>query len=144
MKADALKIWPRSREIDFRLHRGEILGVAGLDGHGQSDFVRALAGVQRSASSDPIVMGEHGGFHPIRNLHDAARHKVNYVSGDRKREGIFANLSIFENMLAPLYRVKSRGGKVSLIDWTALGGSFEWEREKLSIKMGDRATRSPR
>ncbi len=138
MKADALKIWPRSREIDFRLHRGEILGVAGLDGHGQSDFVRVLAGVQRAHSSEPVVVGERGGFHTIRNLHDAARQKVNYVSGDRKKEGIFANLSIFENMMAPLYRLKSRGGKVGLIDWTALAGSFEWEREKLSIKMGDR------
>jgi ribose transport system ATP-binding protein len=138
LKADAMKIWPRSREIDFRLHRGEILGVAGLDGHGQSDFVRVLAGVQRAQGSGPIVVGESGGFHPINSLDDAARHKVSYVSGDRKREGIFANLSIFENMLAPLYRVKSRGGKFAFIDWTALNGSFEWEREKLSIRMGDR------
>ena len=49
LKADAMKIWPRSREIDFRLYHGEILGVAGLEGHGQSDFVRVLAGVQRAA-----------------------------------------------------------------------------------------------
>ncbi len=138
MKADAMKTRPRGREIDFRLHHGEILGVAGLDGHGQSDFVRILAGVQRAAGSGPIVIGEQGGFHAINSLTDAARHKVAYVSGDRKREGIFPNLSIFENMLAPLYRTKSRGGKLALIDWTALNGSFEWEREKLSIRMGDR------
>ncbi len=138
MKADAMKIWPRSREIEFRLHHGEILGVAGLDGHGQSDFVRVLAGVQRAQGSGPTVADESGAFHPIDNLDDAARHKVAYVSGDRKREGIFANLSIFENMLAPLYRMKSRGGKFAFIDWSALSGSFEWEREKLSIRMGDR------
>ena len=138
MKADAMKLWPRSREIDFRLHHGEILGVAGLDGHGQSDFVRVLAGVQRAQGVGAIVIGENGGFHAIDNLHDAARHKVSYVSGDRKREGIFANLSIFENMLAPLYRSKSRGGKLALIDWPALVGAFEWEREKLSIRLGDR------
>ncbi len=136
MKADALKIWPKSREIDFRLHRGEVLGIAGLEGHGQSEFVRILAGVQRAYSSGPIVVGQ-GGFHPINTLDDAARRKVFYVSGDRKREGIFANLNIFENMLAPLYRDKSRGGKLAFIDWTALSGSFEWEREKLSIRMGD-------
>jgi ribose transport system ATP-binding protein len=138
MKADALKLWPHSREVEFRLHRGEIVGVAGLDGHGQSDFVRVLAGVQRAYSSEPTVVGERGGFHPIRNIQDAAREKVNYVSGDRKKEGIFANLSIFENMMAPLYRLKSRGGRLGLIDWPALTGAFEWEREKLSIKMGDR------
>jgi ribose transport system ATP-binding protein len=136
MKADALKIWPKSREIDFRLHRGEVVGVAGLEGHGQSEFVRILAGVQRAYSSGPAVIGPRGA-HPINTLADAARRKVFYVSGDRKREGIFANLSIFENMLAPLYRSKSRGGKLAFIDWAALSGSFQWEREKLSIRMGD-------
>jgi Raf kinase inhibitor-like YbhB/YbcL family protein len=40
-------------------------------------------------------------------------------------------------MLAPLYRSKSRGGKLAFIDWAALSGSFQWEREKLSIRMGD-------
>jgi ribose transport system ATP-binding protein len=136
MKVDALKIWPKSREIDFRLHRGEVVGVAGLEGHGQSEFVRILAGVQSAYSSGPAVIGPRGA-HPINTLGDAARHKVSYVSGDRKREGIFANLSIFENMLAPLYRSKSRGGKFAFIDWPALSGSFQWEREKLSIRMGD-------
>ena len=138
LKADAMKIWPRSREIEFRLHKGEILGVAGLDGQGQSEFVRILAGVDRAHNSGPMVATSRGGFAVIESLEDAARHGVCYVSGDRKREGIFANLSIFENMLLPLYRAKSRGGKAAIIDWRALSGSFEWEREKLSIRMGDR------
>lgn len=138
MKADALKIWPWSRPVDVRLHHGEILGVAGLDGQGQSEFVRILAGVQKAASSVPTVASAQGHFAPINGLADAARHGVTYVSGDRKREGIFANLSIFENLLIPLYRAKSRGGKAGVIDWAALTGAFEWEREKLSIRMGDR------
>jgi ribose transport system ATP-binding protein len=138
LKTDAMKLWLRSREIEFRLHRSEIVGVAGLEGHGQSDFVRAIAGVQRPYSSEAFVAGESGGFFPIGSLADAARHKICYVSGDRKREGIFANLSIFENMLLPMYRAKSRGAKFAFIDWAALTGSFEWEREKLSIRMGDR------
>ncbi|CAN5201475.1 hypothetical protein BH10PSE7_BH10PSE7_13780 [soil metagenome] len=137
LKADAMKIWPRSREIAFRLHRGEILGVAGLEGQGQSDFIRVLAGVQRAQGSGPAVATAHGGFETIDSLADSARNGVSYVSGDRKREGIFANLSIFENMLLPLYRAKSRAGKLAIIDWTALSGSFDWEREKLSIRMGD-------
>ena len=138
LKADAMKIWPRSREIEFRLHRGEILGVAGLEGQGQSEFVRILAGVQKAHHGTPMVGNSHGAYAAIDSLAEAARHGISYVSGDRKREGIFANLSIFENMLLPLYRAKSHGGRLEIIDWTALSGSFEWEREKLSIRMGDR------
>jgi ribose transport system ATP-binding protein len=138
LKADAMKIWPRSREFEFRLHRGEIVGVAGLEGQGQSEFVRILAGIDKPRGSGPMVATSHGGFSAIESLADAVSHGVSYLSGDRKREGIFANLSIFENMLLPLYRSKSRGAKLAVIDWSALSGSFEWEREKLSIRMGDR------
>ena len=138
LKADAMKVFPHSHEIQFRLHRGEILGAVGLDGQGQSDFVRILAGVQKPYSSGPLVASSRG-FAPIENLADATAHGVSYVSGDRKREGIFTNLSIFENMLLPLYRSRSRVGKLAIIDWNTLSGAFEWEREKLSIRMGDRS-----
>lgn len=138
LKADALKVWPKGRSIEFRLHRGEILGVAGLEGQGQNEFVRILAGVERPGSMPPLVASANGGYAPVDSLAEARRHGISYVSGDRKREGIFANLSIFENMLLPLYRAKSRAGKAAIVDWAALSGSFEWEREKLSIRMGDR------
>ena len=139
LKADAMKIWPRSREIDFRLHRGEILGVAGLDGQGQIR-VRAHAGGRPARAR----LGADGRRRARRLSRRSTSSRTPRATaspmspGDRKREGIFANLSIFENMLLPLYRAKSRGGKLALIDWTALTGSFEWEREKLSIRMGDR------
>ena len=138
LKSDAMKIWPHSREIQFRLHRGEIIGVVGLDGQGQSDFVRILVGIQKAHNSEPMVASSKGGFAPIRNITDAGAHGISYVSGDRKREGIFSNLSIFENMLLPLYRSTSRVGKLAIIDWSTLSGAFEWEREKLSIRLGDR------
>ena len=138
LKSDAMKIWPYSREIQFRLHRGEIVGAVGLDGQGQTDFVRILAGIQKAHSSEPMVASDKGGFAPIRSIAEAGAHGVSYVSGDRKREGIFSNLSIFENMLLPLYRATSRVGKLAIIDWSTLSGAFEWEREKLSIRLGDR------
>jgi ribose transport system ATP-binding protein len=138
LKSDAMKIWPYSREIQFRLHRGEIIGLVGLDGQGQADFVRILAGIQKAYGSEPMVASSKGGFAPIRSIADAGAHGVSYVSGDRKREGIFSNLSIFENMLLPLYRSTSRVGKLAIIDWSTLSGAFEWEREKLTIRLGDR------
>lgn len=138
LKADALRVWPKGRAIDFRLHRGEILGIAGLEGQGQNEFVRVLAGIQKGHGGVPLVAAAKGGYAPVDSLAEARRHGVSYVSGDRKREGIFANLSIFENMLLPLYPAKASGGKLALIDWRALSASFEWEREKLSVRMGDR------
>jgi ribose transport system ATP-binding protein len=141
LKAERLRIWPRSHEVNLSLHRGEILGVVGLDGQGQSEFVRVLAGVDRVEQSRLLVAAAAGGFAEIRGLADAVKHGVSYVSGDRKREGIFPNLSIVENLLMPLYRRRARGGKLGIIDWSGIAGAFDWEAEKLSIKMGERGDR---
>ena len=141
LKVQALKIWPGSDSLDWQLHQGEILGVAGLDGQGQSEFVRILAGVDAALASAPQVRDASGQFVDIGGLQDAVGHGVSYVSGDRKREGIFANLSIFENLLMPLYRRKSRAGGLALIDWGGLDGIFDWEVERLAIRMGERTNK---
>lgn len=141
MKADGLKIWPGGPEVALQIREGEILGVAGLDGQGQSEFVRILAGVDRSAQSTAMAVHPTFGFVPIRDLRDAAACGVSYVSGDRKREGIFPNLSIFENMLMPRFRRSARAGKLAILDWPGLNSVFDWEIEKLSVRMGDRANR---
>ena len=139
MQTRRLKIWSNGNEIDFSLHKGEILGITGLGGQGQNDFVRVLAGVQRAAEGTPLVRNPAGGFGEIRGLSDAARYAVAYVSGDRKREGIFGNLSIFENILIPLYSRTARGGRLAIIAWNVLSAVFDWEVARLSIKMGDRS-----
>jgi ribose transport system ATP-binding protein len=138
-KADNLKIWPTSEAFDFELRRGEIVGIAGLEGQGQGDFVKILAGLAKPAQSRPSVRTANGGFAEIKELADAEDHGIGYVSGDRKREGIFASLSIFENLLMPLYRRTARAGAVGIIDWGVLGSVFEWEASRLAIRMGDRA-----
>lgn len=139
LRTRGLKVWPEGQEIDFALHKGEILGVTGLDGQGQSEFVQVLAGVQAAEASAPLVRRPDGRFAEIKRLEDATGYGVSYVSGDRKREGIFANLSIYENLLMPLYRSKARAGKLALIDWRALSGVFDWEVERLAIKMGEQS-----
>jgi ribose transport system ATP-binding protein len=138
LRSRGLHVWPGSGPTDFELHRGEIVGVAGLDGQGQSEFVRILAGIEAAHEGAAEVRLQDGSFAPIRRLDDAVAHGVSYVSGDRKREGVFSNLSIFENMLLPLYRAKARGGKIGVIDWMSLEAIFNWETQNLQIRMGAR------
>ena len=136
LRANNIKVWPDSNPIDFELLKGEIVGIAGLDGQGQDEFVRILSGVQQAAEGLVYVADKSGGLTPIQSLSDAVASKVSYVSGDRKREGIFHVLSIFENMVMPLYREKKRGGKLGFIDWGGLRTIFTRETENLLIKFG--------
>lgn len=141
LKSDGIRVWNGAEQFDFELRRGEIVGIAGLDGQGQDSFVRILAGVQTAANGLPFVLNQANDFAPVRDLSDAVAGKIAYVSGDRKREGIFASQSIFENMVMPLYAQKKRGGVLGLIDWDALSTTFEREAKNLLIKFGLKSDR---
>ena len=141
MKARNLAVWPNARSFDFDLRRGEIVGVAGLDGQGQDAFVRVLAGVAPAARGLVQVADRNDGWLPVRTLGEAVKGRIAYVSGDRKREGIFASLSIFENMVMPLYREKKRAGILGIIDRPTLTTIFKREAENLLIKFGAKEDR---
>ncbi|MCV6600166.1 MAG: ATP-binding cassette domain-containing protein [Cohaesibacter sp.] len=141
LKAEDITIWEGTAPFDFTLRPGEIVGIAGLDGQGQDEFVRVLAGVQGAQSGSVVVTSPQGEPNLVKSLSDAVKNKISYVSGDRKREGIFASLSIFENMAMPLYREKKRGGFLGVIDWGTLGGIFKREADNLLIKFGAKEDR---
>ncbi|WP_082499442.1 sugar ABC transporter ATP-binding protein [Rhizobium sp. Leaf391] len=136
LRARNLAVWRGGKTFDFDLRRGEIVGVAGLDGQGQDAFVRVLAGVIAASNGLVEVASHHDKWTPVRSLPEAVKGKIAYVSGDRKREGIFASLSIFENMVMPLYREKKRGGILGFVDRATLGVIFKREAENLLIKYG--------
>ena len=141
-----LKVWETGNEINFNLPKGEILGVTGLDGQGQDNFVKALAGIDQPISGDVIVKQSDEerertkkNYTTVESLLDAKKSGIGYVSGDRKKEGIFPNMSIYENMVIPLYKgkqAKTSGGFIGFIKWMELNGIFDWEVERPSIKTG--------
>jgi len=136
MRAENLVVWPESTPINFEVRRGEIVGVTGLDGNGQDDFVKILAGVQESNGGTTEVLDSNDKFIKYNSLMDAKNNGISFVSGDRKKEGILPNLSIYENLVVPLYRTTSKAGWLGFINWLELNGIYDWEVERLSIKTG--------
>ena len=139
LKTTNMQVWSDSEKSNFELRKGEIVGVTGLDGHGQDDFVRILAGVTNAFDGFTEVNINHGHkFYPIRSLEEAMQHDIEFVSGDRKREGILPNLSIVENLGISMYHKFSKIPGVRLIDWGAINDVVDWEVERLAIKTGPR------
>tara|TARA_B000000532_G_scaffold176443_2_gene143106 strand:+ start:1823 stop:3574 length:1752 start_codon:yes stop_codon:yes gene_type:complete len=138
MRAENLVVWPESKPVNFEVKRGEIVGVTGLDGNGQDDFVKILAGVQESHGGITQISDGNGKFIKYNTLDDAKKNGISFVSGDRKKEGILPNLSIYENLVVPLYKKTSRAGFLGFVDWLELNGIFDWEVDRLSIKTGPR------
>jgi ribose transport system ATP-binding protein len=79
--------------IDLKLEKGEILGLAGAEGNGQVQFLRALAGVERPAGRASCDGAELNTKSPLAAL----RAGVVLLSGDRTSESLFGVLSVRTN-----------------------------------------------
>ena len=135
LRVERARVWNDAGSIDFALYPGEIVGVTGLEGQGQADLVRCVAGVQ-ALQSGSILRYRDRAAHRVEDLASARENRISYVSGDRKKEGVFANLSIFENLLLPVYREYRAGGFLNLVNGAKLQPVFDWESGKLAVKMG--------
>jgi len=136
LRMNEVSVWPDTRPFDFKLYPGEIVGVTGLDGQGQAEFVSAIAGVGTLINGS-ISLVRDNVAEPVVTLNDARTNGIAYVSGDRKKEGLFPNLSIFENMCISIYPEYSGKGVAQVIDWGKLKSVFTHETGNLATRMGD-------
>ena len=87
------------QNISFGLQRGEILGLAGLVGAGRTELARSIFGI------DPKDHGKitlDGSTIEINNPQEAINHGIAYLTEDRKGQGLFLDMSILENLIAPV------------------------------------------
>lgn len=87
----------RFRNVSFNLHRGEILGLAGLVGAGRTELARAIFGADPARSGTVRLNGK-----PIYVRHpaDALRVGMGYLPEERKTLGIFPERSVMDNLLS--------------------------------------------
>jgi ABC-type sugar transport system ATPase subunit len=81
--------------VSFDLSRGEVLGLYGLKGAGRMAMVRALFGLDPHSTGDVRL---HGRPVRIRSPQAAIRHGLAYASRDRKKQGLFPNMNVRENL----------------------------------------------
>jgi ribose transport system ATP-binding protein len=100
----------RYRDVSFALHRGEILGFAGLIGAGRSEIARGVTRLEGNARGDVRL---HGKPVVLRDYADCIANGIVYLSEDRKGDGLFLDLPIAANIAAlDLSRIARRGGVI--------------------------------
>ncbi|MBN1672700.1 MAG: sugar ABC transporter ATP-binding protein [Kiritimatiellae bacterium] len=95
----------RLRDVSFELRQGEILGLGGLHGQGQSDLLLCLFGVLPVRGGTVYVECERVGAQSPRR---AMQQGFAYVSGDRARHGVLLVRPILENMILCLLQKTHR------------------------------------
>ena len=93
------------RDVSFDLHRGEILGCAGLVGAGRSETMQCIMGLSRRTDGDVLIEGRKVFF---TDLEDAIDCGLGYMPEDRKLQGLFlqqgVDYNITINMLSEIIR----------------------------------------
>jgi ABC-type sugar transport system ATPase subunit len=100
--------------IDYDVRAGTIVGLAGLEGHGQEQFLAALSGALPADSGQVLRCTPHGAD-PVTDLHSAARHGIVYLPRDRARAGIMPALSVLDNFALPTLERSTRFGLLSVL-----------------------------
>jgi galactofuranose transport system ATP-binding protein len=90
---------PRVHPIDLDVHRGEVVGVAGLLGSGRTELARLLFGADRATSGRMLVNGKPA---TMRSPRAAIAKGLAFSSEDRKGEGMIGDLSVRDNLILAL------------------------------------------
>lgn len=83
-------------DVSLQVNRGEVLGIAGIDGQGQRHLAEAIAGQRPLASGQIMLEGRDVTGERVR---DRARSGVGYITDDRLREGIVQGMSVATNLV---------------------------------------------
>jgi len=115
-------------DVSFELHRGEILGLAGLVGAGRSEVARAIFGVE---PADAGAIWVNGRQVQIRSPNEALALGIAYLPEDRQQQGLVLPMNVTQNVTLPILREFARLGWV---DRVAEGRAAQGFAERLDIR----------
>ena len=92
---------PAVRDVSFEVREGEIVGIAGVDGNGQSELIDALAGLRKPDSGRVLVGGEDVTSESVRQHLDDG---IGHIPEDRQRRGLVLEFTLAENLAFFAYR----------------------------------------
>ncbi|HHK7591781.1 TPA: ABC transporter ATP-binding protein [Streptococcus pneumoniae] len=91
---------PAVKNLSLDVRAGEIVGIAGIDGNGQSELIQAITGLRKVESGSIELKGDSiVGLHP-RQITELS---VGHVPEDRHRDGFILEMMIFENIVLQTY-----------------------------------------
>ena len=97
--------------LDLEVRRGEILGIAGVDGNGQSELVEVITGLKKAESGSVMINGKEIVNTNPRNIMDSG---ISNIPEDRQKHGLVLDFTVSENMILQNYKKErfSKNGKL--------------------------------
>ena len=86
----------RFKDVSFTVRKGEILGIAGLVGAGRTEVIETLFGIRKKVSGQVMIDGNEI---DIQSPMGAIKNKMALLTEDRRLDGIFPSLTVFQNTI---------------------------------------------
>lgn len=91
---------PAVKNLSLEVRAGEIVGIAGIDGNGQSELIQAITGLRRAKSGKILIKGEDVTHYSPRKITELS---VGHVPEDRHRDGMILSMTVAENFALQTY-----------------------------------------
>jgi simple sugar transport system ATP-binding protein len=86
--------------ISFKVHKGEIFGIAGVAGNGQTELAQVITGLRKAISGRVIINGKDVTNKPPKEI---IKQKTAYIPEDRMRLGLIRDFSVAENLILKIH-----------------------------------------
>ena len=121
--------------VSFAVHKGEILGFAGLVGSGRSELMNAIFGAEPKSSGEVYICGKKA---EIKSPYDAIKNGLAMVTENRRETGFLDNFSIKQNIsIVPFLKTSGAKGLTGLVDNKAENEYAAKEKADMNIKCRD-------
>jgi ABC-type uncharacterized transport system ATPase subunit len=129
---------PVVKGVSFSVRAGEIVGIAGVDGNGQSELIETLTGLRKRESGRVVIAGNEVERPSARRMLDAG---LGHIPQDRQRRGLVLEFSIAENLQLHDYA----GPRMARFGWIFPKRFIELARrliEEFDVRGGGPTTRA--
>ena len=124
------------RDVSFSISPGEILGIAGVEGNGQTELIEAIAGLRRARSGSILLDHRDITGASVRARGDAG---LSHIPEDRHARGLVLDYSIADNLILGQQHHFARGGFVNTLDIDRIGNNARRQIAAFDIRPGDPA-----
>ncbi|HMI47269.1 MAG TPA: ABC transporter ATP-binding protein [Gemmatimonadaceae bacterium] len=94
-------------DVSFSVKPGEILGIAGVEGNGQTELIEALAGLRSTSAGEILIDGNDITRRSVAKRHDAG---LSHIPEDRLRRALILEYTVANNLILGVQKYFSRNG----------------------------------
>ena len=116
--------------LDLQIRAGEVLGIAGIDGNGQTELIEAISGLKKPESGKVLLNGKDVTGHTPRKMTEAG---IGHIPQDRHKHGLVLDYSIRDNMVLQTY-YKEPFSKRGLMNYKAVAEKAKALIEKFDVR----------